>query len=96
MKTVSRVCVTITAYKPLLPQQSGRPARMHVCKPADKAGWLLYSDWEVGWYWKVVGLSAELLGKMCSLAKNNLLFSDENRSTSIHVNHRGLPIGVAQ
>ena len=69
---------------------------MHVCKPADKAGWLLYSDWEVGWYWKVVGLSAELLGKMCSLEKDNLLFSDENRSTSIHMNHRGLPIGVAQ
>ena len=96
MKTVSRVCVTITAYKPLLPQQSGRPASMHVCKPADKAGWLLYSDWEVGWYWWVVGLSAELLGKMCSLVKDNLLFSDENSSTSIHMNHRGLPIGVAQ
>ena len=69
---------------------------MHVCKPADKAGWLLYSDWEVGWYWWVVGLSAELLGKMCSLVKDNLLFSDENSSTSIHMNHRGLPIGVAQ
>ena len=96
MKTVSRVCVTITAYKPLLPQQSGRPASMHVCKPADKAGWLLYSDWEVGWYWWVVGLSAELLGKMCSLVKDNLFFSYENRSTLIHMNHMGLPIGVAQ
>lgn len=96
MKTVSRVCVTITAYKPLLPQQSGRPASMHVCKPADKAGWLLYSDWEVGWYWWVVELSAELLGKMCSLVKDNLLSSNDNRSTSIHMNHRGLPIGFAQ
>ena len=90
------MCVTITAYKPLLPQQSGRPASMHVCKPADKAGWLLYSDWEVGWHWWVVGLSAELLGKMCSLVKDNLLSSNDNRSTSIHMNHRGLPIGVAQ
>ena len=61
-----------------------------------KQGWLLYSDWEVGWYWQVVGLSAELLGKMCSLAKDNLLFSDENRSTLIYGNHMGLPIGVGQ
>lgn len=65
---------------------------MQACKQC----WLLYSDWEVGWYWKVVGLSAELLGKMRSLAKDNLIFSDENRSTLIYRNHMGLPIGVAQ
>ena len=96
MKTVSRVCVTITAYKPLLPQQSGRPASMHVCKPADKAGWLLYSDWGVSWLALVMGLSAELLGKMYSLAKDSFTFSNKNRSTLIHMNHMGLPIGVAQ
>ena len=86
------VCVTITAYKPLLPQQSGRPASMQDCKSAR----LYESNWGVSWLALVMGLSAELLGKMCSLVKDNLLFSDENRSTSIHMNHRGLSIGVAQ
>ena len=67
---------------------------MQDCKVAR----LYESNWGVSWFALVMGLglSAELLGKMCSLAKDNLLFSDENRSTSIHMNHRGLPIGVAQ
>lgn len=89
MKTVSRVCVTTTAYKPLLPQQSGRPACMHACMQACKAARLYESNWGVSWLALVMGLSAELLGKMCSLAKDNLFFSYENWSTSIHMNHRG-------
>lgn len=69
---------------------------LQACMQDCKAARLYESNWGVSWYWKVVGLSAELLGKMCSLAKDNLFFSYENRSTSIHMNHRGLPIGVGQ
>ena len=61
-----------------------------------KAARLYESNWEVGWYWWVVELSAELLGKMRSLAKDSFTFSNKNRSTLIHMNHMGLPIGVAQ
>ena len=61
-----------------------------------KAARLYESNWGVSWLALVMGLSAELLGKMCSLVKDNLFFSYENRSTLIHMNHMGLPIGVAQ
>ena len=61
-----------------------------------KAARLYESNWGVSWLALVMGLSAELLGKMYSLAKDSFTFSNKNRSTSILMNHRGLPIGVAQ
>lgn len=69
---------------------------LQACMQDCKAARLYESNWGVSWLALVMELSAELLGKMRSLAKDSFTFSNKNRSTLIYRNHMGLPIGVAQ